>query len=162
MLDKWKWNIINVGDLFAYPVCLSLVLLAGNRQFKHEKYLHLLAYGMIGACCVALLVTQKAFESPVYIFGIVLFLLSLAFRFVKTEFNLFHKITWLGSVSYSVYIIHVPVMNLIGKIELASGNLFTFLLRGLLFIVITLLLSWVLELIVQPLIRKFFLAKSNH
>lgn len=161
LLDKWKWNIINVGDLFAYPICLSLVLLAGNRLFKYEKYLHAIAYGLVGICCAALLITHKAFESPVYIFGIGLFLVSLIFRLIKTTFNLFHKITWLGSVSYAVYILHVPVMNLIGKITIASGNLFTFTVRAVVFIAITLLMSWVLEIKLQPLIRSFFLAKRN-
>ncbi|MBC6609610.1 acyltransferase [Hymenobacter sp. BT507] len=89
---------------------------------------------------------------------VVFYITSLLLYIAQNKLNtIFHKIINLlskaGSISYGLYLIHFPILALFMRVELLSGTRFTFALRLLLFVPLSLLASYILEKKFQPWIR---------
>jgi peptidoglycan/LPS O-acetylase OafA/YrhL len=63
---------------------------------------------------------------------------------------------WLGKISYSIYLSHFALMVLFNRITVFSGTWESFLVRFVLFIALSIGMGYVLDILIQPRIRKFF------
>jgi peptidoglycan/LPS O-acetylase OafA/YrhL len=64
---------------------------------------------------------------------------------------------WLGSLSYGIYLVHYPLLIAFNRINFLSGTWQTFTLRFALLIALTIGLSIVLEKVMQPRLKAYFL-----
>jgi peptidoglycan/LPS O-acetylase OafA/YrhL len=65
----------------------------------------------------------------------------------------------LGSLSYAIYLIHYPLLIAFNKINYLSGTWQTFAVRFALLMALTIVLSFLLEKLLQPRIKAFFLSE---
>jgi peptidoglycan/LPS O-acetylase OafA/YrhL len=69
------------------------------------------------------------------------------------------KLTATGKISYSIYLLHVPVAMLIKKFVFISDLKTEVIVKYILWITITFALSYLLERVMQPAIKRFFFPK---
>lgn len=158
LLEKFEWHIINIGDIFAFPVCFSLVLHASGRVFRFHKLLDTFILFVLAAVCAALIFMTKYESSMVVQAGIIISTIALILQLITFKYDIFAKLSTLGNISYAIYIIHIPIMFAIGNINALSGSKFTFILRAIVFIALTIWVSYLLEKKLQPRIKSFFMA----
>ena len=96
-----------------------------------------------------------------YISASLLVFSTIIFFITKPLIKSIYFLQYSGSVSYSVYVLHAPILFLIGNIPLFTGSLFTFFLRTVLLVFVTLSLSHFLEKVVQPAISNFFYKRNR-
>ena len=65
----------------------------------------------------------------------------------------------LSAISYAMYIMHYPIMNLFGKI--VTTSIFYFIIKFIAFWVVLIIVCYFLELKFQPFIKKLFRGKST-
>jgi peptidoglycan/LPS O-acetylase OafA/YrhL len=63
--------------------------------------------------------------------------------------------TWLGGISYAIYLVHFPLLVTFGKIHFFTGSVFSYIVRFILFLFILINAAYFLEKIYQPYIKKF-------
>nr|MBK9650469.1 acyltransferase [Bacteroidota bacterium] len=161
LLEKFEWHIINIGDFFAFPVCFSLVLHASGRVFRFHKLLDKIILIMMATVCAALIFMHKYESSMVFQAGIIFCIIAIMLQFISFKYDVFAKLTKLGNISYAIYIIHIPVMFALGQITILSGSVYTFIIRAIIFIGLTIWISYLLEKKLQPVIKTFFFAGAK-
>jgi len=149
----------NINWLFDLPFCIMVIgVLTGkdNRFFRINK---LLSY-ILPACVFAFLILHnRLFEDIRWIMCIIFWVLSLVFYFEnRISAFLLNKLTFFGKISYAIYLLHVPIAYLIKKLVFISNRNIEIPVKYFLWIFITLSLSILLELTVQPAVKKYFFA----
>ena len=88
------------------------------------------------------------------------YLISTVLFFVKSDFLnkicrvVISKVGLLGSVSYGLYVIHYPIISVFHRITIFSGNITTFIVRFILYLLLSLAAAYWLEKKFQPFVRK--------
>jgi len=68
-----------------------------------------------------------------------------------------NKLTFIGKISYAVYLIHIPVALVIKKTIFINSQPIEIVVKYLLWIIITFSLAVLLDNVFQPAIRKYFI-----
>ena len=122
-------NIALCGFFFFTGSCIFHV----NQVFKHilgGAFIFLIA--ILGISLTTYIVIY--FLSPSYLIYVIPFLIMLLLNIENYNFNIFKKISWVGNLSYGIYLWHVPLQILImlflyqynfaTRIEFLSSNYF--------------------------------------
>jgi peptidoglycan/LPS O-acetylase OafA/YrhL len=89
--------------------------------------------------------------------------LGLALFGWKVSTNIMSSLSFFGSISYGIYVFHMPVMNFMHRFSTFSGSPISFMVRVLIWIVLTIGTSYILELKMQPIAKRWFQQKViNH
>jgi peptidoglycan/LPS O-acetylase OafA/YrhL len=157
LLDVVPVAIVCNADLVHLPVVLALFAAAAGRKLPFGKLLtgaaFLLPLGVIGA----LFALGKSTEHVNFLIGTTSTLAAFGLYFLPIRGNVLAPFSLAGSISYAVYVVHMPLANLLLQIDLFSGTPFSFAVRLVAFLLAVLGLAYVLELKMQPWIRhKFF------
>ena len=150
-------------DLVFIPICLLLMLNITGRHFKYELWLKITAIA-IPALNIAGLVYFKhnIRQNEDWMYGTVLFCLSMALMWLKTNYRYFEKLTQVGRISFAIYVFHFPICCFLNTwlSQIFSGP--TLLISGFIItIAATFSLSYAAEIIVQPRIRNLFFNKRQ-
>ncbi len=146
-------GMVNLSDIFLLPICLFIISAITQRNAKIIDYLFKCSILILVANIILVILTKKFY--PQYIMGIIYSLSALALWKFKVPCNSLSKISFIGKISYGIYVFHVPLMVVIGKITLFSGTPLTFILRILLWLLLVLAVAFILECQIQPKIKSF-------
>ncbi|OIP77701.1 MAG: hypothetical protein AUK48_03525 [Oscillatoriales cyanobacterium CG2_30_44_21] len=150
---------ISITDFVYFPLCVLLFTALTQRRIPHVRWLNAIAIALPLANTAYLLVRGQQFAW----FGGFHLALGLALWGWQSRPNIFHKFTFFGSISYGLYVFHMPIMNLINYVSFFSGSTFSFIARALIWAGLTIGISYILELKLQPIIKNWFQKKVlNH
>jgi peptidoglycan/LPS O-acetylase OafA/YrhL len=148
---------MGLNDFFCIPIIIYIFLsLTRNTVSKHIK-----RFCFIVAFLLPLILTifagfqGKLLKYP-YSTTLILLILGVLLFPIKTSTLPLEKLKSLGSISYSIYIFHIPVMFLIGKFPNFSNTLWEFLLRLCFSLAATIAVATLAETVLQPWIRRQF------
>ncbi|MEX8548193.1 MAG: hypothetical protein V5804_11380, partial [Mucilaginibacter sp.] len=100
---------------------------------------------------------HRIFENERWIMCLVFWLCSLLFYGErKLSALILHKLTAIGKISYSLYLLHVPVALLIKRKIFISNPTIEITVKYVLWIVVTFSLAFVLDRVFQPAVKKYF------
>jgi peptidoglycan/LPS O-acetylase OafA/YrhL len=156
-----KYNI-NFFDLIYIPVCTLIVLEITRRQFRFIKWLRVLTYAIPAMSVLSLLYFKHDIRANQHWeYGILCFTLAVLLTWLKTNIYDFEKLNFVGRISYAIYVFHFPIgfyMTMYLS-RLVSG--FPLFIIGLIsWIVVTLGISYLTELRLQPFIKNLLLKKT--
>jgi peptidoglycan/LPS O-acetylase OafA/YrhL len=161
LLDVVPLALVCNADLVHLPVVLALFAAAAGRQLPFGKLIKLAAFllplGVIGA----LFALGKSTEHVNFLIGTTSTLAACGLYFVPIRGNVLAPFSLAGSISYAVYVVHMPLANLLLQIDLFSGTPFSFAVRLVVFLLAVLGLAYVLELKMQPWIRRKFFPRKK-
>ncbi|WP_190233893.1 acyltransferase family protein [Nostoc sp. 'Peltigera membranacea cyanobiont' 213] len=146
---------LGLNDFFCIPIVIYIFLaLTQNTVSKLFKKLCFVVSFLLPSTFITIASFQgKLLNYPTYLATLILLVLAVFLLPVKTTLQPLENLKWSGSVSYAIYIFHIPVMVLIGKIPNFSNTLWEFLLRLCLSLAATLAVANFAETKLQPSIR---------
>ncbi len=157
---------ISWPDLYYFPLAILLIFSLTHMYSKKCNYL---LYFLYISAMVRLVMIYKVYDinfivSEHYVVPAVIFIASILlwlFNFeigdkIKEKMKYFSSF---GSVSYAVYIIHLPLIYFFGNMPATSGVFFAIKVVG--YLAALLLIAYLLELKYQPFIKKQFYKKPK-
>lgn len=157
---SWFERSITFNDLSYLPYCMMFILAFAGKDFKYKKKLFGFLMMVPALTLIYLLLTMDANENNKFLVILGLYIATLIFHFSNfrwvTQLSkaLLKSATWVGGISYGIFIIHFPLLVLFKKIDFFSGSIMTFCIRAIVFASITILISYILEKKFQPWIRQ--------
>jgi peptidoglycan/LPS O-acetylase OafA/YrhL len=161
---SWARRAITVFDLSSIPFTLLIMLVVTGKKVPY-KFL-LLRLGWACASINLLYLVKHVYKggqlSAAYMLPTFFFLASLLCVFVRSTWVerlgkwVMGVGSWLGSLSFALYLVHYPIMLLFGKIGKYSGTWQTFTLRFVLLLLLSIASSYLLEKVFQPRLREYF------
>ncbi|WP_392534648.1 acyltransferase family protein [Nostoc sp. C117] len=146
---------LGLSDFFCIPLVIYIFLaLTQNTGSKILKKLCFVVSFLLPSVFVTIAAFQhKLLTYPTYFAALILLVLAALLLPIRTTVEPLEKLKWSGSISYAVYIFHIPIMLLIGKIPNFSNTLWEFLLRLSCSLTATIAVANFAETKIQPLIR---------
>jgi peptidoglycan/LPS O-acetylase OafA/YrhL len=156
---------IQMADLIFIPYGFIVVCFFAGRNFKYSNWF----FFIIQIIPLFLIFTDlKHAHSFNYIVstGVLYCILAGISYFIKIPTTKLSSLgIKLGSISYGIYIIHFPILYLFWKVIIFPQGSVFYILKMLLFLVVTIIAAWVLEKKYQPLAKmwlgKFFTKNST-
>ncbi len=147
---------INITDFVYFPLCALLFASLTKRYIPYLRWLGTIAISLPIFQTSYLVATDKLFTDQGLLFASIQMILGLAIFGWNISSNIFSSFTFFGSISYGIYVFHMPIMNFMQRISVFSGSPITFILRVLVWAGLTIGISYLLELKVQPILKKWF------
>ena len=161
---SWFQQSISFQDLFYFPFCLALIAALSNTAHKHLKLI-VYAFFFVGFLKLGSdlhTLGLKGAVSAQFYWPVLFYVSSLVLWFANTDVNKKIKSSIkstfkLSSISYAMYIIHMPLLLISGKIVLDSNIGAS--IKTVVFFIVLFSLAYFLELVLQPRIKKIFLKR---
>jgi peptidoglycan/LPS O-acetylase OafA/YrhL len=146
-----------VGQLFDFPFCLMIMCTLTGKDNVFLRVNKLICYALPGCILLFLVVNHRILEDVRWVMCLIFWVLSLLFYFEKKASSfLLGQLTGIGKISYALYLFHEPVAFLVKKVIFIHNNIIAeVIIKYILWIFITFALSFVLERLVQPVIKKY-------
>jgi peptidoglycan/LPS O-acetylase OafA/YrhL len=148
--------VINIEDFGLYFACVYAMLVFTGKFRKQSKWFFSATVLISLSHLAILLKSGSFFNNYVFVLPAVFILVSLFQYFIPFPNFSLNPFVWMGKISYAMYVIHAPLLFAFGYITFFSGNLLTYIVRLVLFFVISFGLAYFLELKLQPIIKKVF------
>jgi peptidoglycan/LPS O-acetylase OafA/YrhL len=148
----WKQKIQSFNDLILLPMAFSVVVLFSGHKFPYGK----IWFIVIQVIPVYVICTHtKEPGDPDFYMGIVFYLLAGLTLLIKIPENSIRKIgTWLGGISYGIYIIHYPLLMLFGQSIFITENFWFYLIKVFLYLTVVIISAYILEKVYQPIFKR--------
>ncbi|WP_375416477.1 acyltransferase family protein [uncultured Hymenobacter sp.] len=157
-ISHWFKIAFTFADFSYWPYCFVGVILFINNKLRYKRQVVLLLQALpLLAICYT--VQQRSdiirLIAPLACYGIS-WLLRLPVKVLEAVSAYGVRfLTWVGSISYALYVFHIPVLLLFNRITFFSGSLASFGIRVVLYFGFTTLVAYLLEDKLQPLVRAF-------
>jgi peptidoglycan/LPS O-acetylase OafA/YrhL len=152
--DGFSNSTINLIDFIYLPISILLFTIISNRLFYDWKYLSYLTFGIPlvsnSYFLTAGLLSSTAIASTIHTF------LSVVLIRWRIKSNALTMMAFFGSISYGIYVLHMPLMIFVQNYFPWSGSHLSFIIRLAVWILLTIGLSFLLELKMQPLLKYWF------
>ncbi len=163
---SWYQQSIFWTDLYYYPLTILLILALTH---AYTKWHHYLIWFIYISAFFRMFMIYKVYDMDFiikehYIVPAAILILSLVLWVTNFDFgsrfkNLLKSTSSLGSISYGVYMIHMPLICLFGMTVATSGFYFGLKLVG--YVIALLATAYLLELKFQPFIKKLIRKKRS-
>lgn len=144
---------VNFSVLGIFPICLLLFVEITQRRFIGYQFLRLVCLLVPIAYITPLILQGRILENSFWITPAALIFLTILLWRYKMEISVVARLAPMGQISYAFYILHMPIMKLIYDYFPWQGTLWSFSLRFLVWLSITVGISIFLDLVVQPMIK---------
>lgn len=147
-----------LNDITVLPYCFFLILVSSGSYPKWLiKFIFVLVYGSSFSQLLYLIIKGVYFETDIYIIPSIFLILSFIIWSLKNVQFEISKLAFVGSISYALYVIHFPIIYILGLIKFTKGNNFTFIVGAIIIIFSSLFIAWLLERKAQPYFKKMLL-----
>lgn len=148
----------NINWLFDLPFCLMIMAILTCKESSFLRLNKLVCYLLPALIFVYLGANRRLFENIRWPICMGFWLLSLLFYWERRISSfLMNKLTFVGSISYGLYLLHIPVAYLIKTTIFIKDQRTEILLKYTLWISLTFILSYVLERKLQPAIKQYLI-----
>ena len=162
-LATTKLAEINITDFVYFPLCALLFASLTQRRLPYFRWFSAIAIALPLVHVSYLLATNRLIDNQGWLIASAQMFLGLALLGWQVSPKIFDKLTFFGSISYGIYVFHMPIMNLMHKVPSLSGSPLSFILRILIWASLTIGFSYLCELKIQPIIKHWFQRKViNH
>jgi peptidoglycan/LPS O-acetylase OafA/YrhL len=150
-INHWFQRIFNIYDFAYLPYCFLAVIVFSNRTFKYKKLIFWI-FQLVPAFTLLMIFKRTGhIEIKKMIFPVSCYFMSMVL--LATNFKMLDYISgkiisffiWMGGVSYGMYIIHGPILAAFSRIHFFSGSHATFLVRMILYFIVTFIAAYLLE-----------------
>ncbi len=161
-------HAIRVVDLSYLPYCMLFIIVFANLHFKSNKYIIPILYfvPLLNLYPMYKGLISNKYNVHDFILPTICYVLSLLLYCMRNRIYItfFEKIIMalskVGSLSYSIYIIHFPLLVLFSRINFFSGLPLFYFLRLILFLTLTFMIAFILEKKFQPWIKRKLITSS--
>jgi peptidoglycan/LPS O-acetylase OafA/YrhL len=154
-----KLSEISITDFVYFPLCILLFASLTQRKLPHLCWWMMVAIAIPLGHAMYLLVSGKLIGNEAQLIAVAHMILGFALLPWKISPGIFIYLDFFGSISYGIYVFHMPILNFMNKLSLFSGSPITFIIRALMWAGLTIGISYLLELKIQPLTKKWFQEK---
>ena len=149
---------LSLDVLLYIPVCIMVICDISQRSLPYKKGYVLYSFLLPLLLILYLFSVDRLFESIRWTISTVFYFISLLFFYEKKASTIvLKKLNFLGGISYGIYLFHWPLMIIIGKYYPYQGTVIAYLQKFSLWIILTLVFSYIAERIIQPQIKSYFL-----
>jgi peptidoglycan/LPS O-acetylase OafA/YrhL len=145
--------IVCNADLVHLPVVLAFFAAAAGRKLPFGKLFTLAAFALPLGVVGALFVLGKSTEHVNFLIGTACTLAAVGLYWVRIPGNVLAPFAFVGSISYAVYVVHMPLVILLRQVDFFTGTPLSFAVRLAVLLGAVLGLSYVLERKMQPWVR---------
>jgi len=149
-------SFVNLPDLTILPLCVLLIAEITRRYFLGINYLRLFCFAIPVINLLLLSLAGRVLENPRSITSAIFTVAAIAFAGYKLSGNWLNYLAPIGRISYAIYLLHMPVMHLVHDYFPIQGTLSSFSLRLLVWFLITVAAASLLDLVMQPIIKRWF------
>ncbi|TYQ30822.1 acyltransferase family protein [Pseudanabaena sp. UWO310] len=147
---------ISITDFVYFPLCVLLFAALTKRQIPHLRLLGAIAIALPLFQTSYLLATKQLFNAEGWVIAAVQMFLGFGLWGWTMSPDIFSKLTFFGSISYGIYVLHMPMLNFMHRFPAVSGSPSSFIIRLLIWLALTLGIAYLLELKMQPQIKRWF------
>jgi len=158
-LTNLKSAIVGITDLVYFPLCVLLFASLTQRYIPYFRLIGAISIALPIAQTSYLLATGQMFTNEGLLIASAQMLLGLALFGCKISPNIMSSLSFFGSISYGIYVFHMPVMNFMHNFPIFSGSSISFTMRVFVWIGLTIGISYLFELKIQPIIKRWFQKK---
>ncbi|GET41598.1 acyltransferase family protein [Microseira wollei] len=148
-------SFVNFSELTTLPICILIICEITRRYFYGFNYLRLLCFLIPSFHLSAIVWQGGVLQEPKLVAASLYAILAILLVKYDTSVNILKKMSFMGSISYAFYLLHMPIEILMHKYFPWQGTVLSFLLGLLIWLVITISLSSFLELVIQPRIKYY-------
>jgi peptidoglycan/LPS O-acetylase OafA/YrhL len=157
---NWATTMIGFQDLILIPYCFCIVIVFADIDFKFKVKLFWLLQilPLLGIYHILRLEhDNKSLMYTVIDYLIAMILFIFGTHISQKVSSLIIKFgTWIGGISYGIYVIHFPVLCTFGRFVFLSGSPILFLVKVFLFLCITITIAFFLEKKYQKWMKSIF------
>jgi peptidoglycan/LPS O-acetylase OafA/YrhL len=158
--SSWYQTIIGISDIIYLPFCFFLIIYFSQASFKFKKQIFLLLQ-LIPVYMIILFLKNDYNNSSVNI-GILFYLIAIISNYIRVPEHILIEVgLWLGGISYSLYIVHFPLLCLFGRMEITNDNGLTYTIRVVIYLIILISISYFLEIKMQRAVKKLLLKPAK-
>jgi peptidoglycan/LPS O-acetylase OafA/YrhL len=157
---------ITYSDLFYFPFAILLILSVTYAYSKLNKFLIYFLFTSLSLRVAMLFYVYnwKFIVDNHYVIPTVILIISIALWFLNFQITgrvkrAIVSISSLSTISYALYLVHVPIIFIFGMTTAASPILFA--IKILAYVITVLFTSYLLEVKYQPYIKNLFIKKRN-
>jgi len=158
-------NKVEVGfaDYFFWPICTLIIAEVTNRKVQYHRLLKIISFGIpIVHLLTLIYFKHNLFTNQFWSLGVIFLSLSFIFLVKKTDIHKLGKASSLGKISYALYVLHFPIAFLLNNyLGHFFANTTLFLVGTFTWISLTLMLSYTVEILIQPKFKFFFAEKTK-
>jgi peptidoglycan/LPS O-acetylase OafA/YrhL len=155
-----KLSEISIVDFVYFPLCALIFASLTKRKLPYSRWCSMIAIALPVSYTIYLIAFGKLFSNETSLIAVAHMVLGFLLLRWQVSPDIFTYLKFIGSISYGIYVFHMPIMNFMNKISIFSGSLITFIIRICIWTGLTIGISYLLELKVQPLIKKRFKRKT--
>ncbi len=144
-------------SLFFLPFCLMVMSILTQKDNVFFRVNKIICYLTPAILFAYLALHHRLFENERWIMCLIFWILSLIL-YSEKRFSaiILDKLTYIGKISYALYLFHVPIAELIKKTVFISDKTTEIMVKYTLWIAITFSLAILFDIIIQPKIKKLF------
>lgn len=150
------WGDTSFGDLTALPICILLFTVVASKRINITIYNFLYAFAVLMPVCIisySIIKNRGFVRSDSFIIAAIEIFLATLFYWLKCNPSVLNNLDFFGRTSYGIYIFHWPIFNLVRDHFPVSGSLWSYLLRYVSWAILTISLSYLMDIKVQSKIR---------
>jgi peptidoglycan/LPS O-acetylase OafA/YrhL len=154
----WEQRMMSVEDFAFLPLCLFILLLFIGKDYPMRRWIAaaLLFSPLYTFRHVAQIANSS--DAAVWVIPSLAYGLGVGLYYLPAiSESVAHRVTkglvWVGSISYGLYIVHIPLMAIMSFINSFSGSLITWVVRGIGYVALSLAAAYFLDKVCQPRIK---------
>ena len=152
-------GMLNVFELFYFPICFVTVIFFSNAKFRFSKLLFVatyISYILYSGYIIFQIKTLDTYFFP----AVVCVFLSIIILVIPLHSRIEEWFTFLGKTSYGLYLCHVPVMFVLNFIwPKGFINIYMSVLYLLSYVGLSIWVGYLLEIKFQPIVANYLKKK---
>ena len=150
-------NYVSLQDITSLPICISIIATVTNRPSKLNRWLYGISFAIPLAAIAYAFIYKGGVKTESWAIGTFELVVAIALLWLRNKPDILKHLTFWGSISYGLYILHMPFILIVRDYfpTAVSGNLWSFLLRLTTWLLLTITFAYLLEIKIQPVIKKW-------
>jgi peptidoglycan/LPS O-acetylase OafA/YrhL len=146
-------GMVTIADVGLLPAILLALAGVTRRRLPYRWGFMFAAWAVCLVPIAGMIWTGRLASNPGWILGTSAVVLAALFTGVRSD-RWLRPLAWFGGISYAFYVVHFPLLYVVGLLPIWAISSSAFCVRFVLWAALTLGLSWILERRFQPWIKR--------